>query len=63
MIVSRISMLRIMGSFYTTANLEIVFVLSYLKSDEDFVNMVALYFINNYLFFKDKGKLVDDVDV
>ena len=44
------------------ANLETVFLLSQFKSDEDVVKMVALYFINNYLFFKDKGKLVDDID-
>ena len=39
--------------------------LSQFRSDEKTVNMTALYFINNFrfLFFKDKGKLVDDVGV
>ena len=33
----------------TKVDLETVFLLSQFKSDEDTVNMVALYFINNYL--------------
>ena len=49
----------------TMGDLETAFLLSQFRSDEDAVNMAALYFINNFLFFffKDKERLVDDIDV
>ena len=47
----------------TKGDLETIFLLCQFRSNDDAVNMAFLYFINNFLFFKDKGKLVDDVDV
>ena len=47
----------------TKDDLETTYLLSQFRSDADAVNMTALYFINNFDFFKDGGKLVDDVDV
>ena len=37
--------------------------MSQFKSNEEAVNMVVLYFINNFLLFKDNMKLVDDIDI
>ena len=45
------------------ADLEIVFLMNQFRSDEEVVNMVVLYLINNFLLFKVKMKLVDDVDI
>ena len=45
------------------ADLKTVFLLSQYRSDEEAINMVVLYFINNFFFFKDKIKLVDNVDI
>ena len=48
----------------TKAILESVFIQSNFMNDQDAVNMVVLYLNNNYLFFfKDYGKLVEDVDI
>ena len=47
----------------TKADLETVFLLSQYRTDEEAVNMAALYFINNFLFFKDKLKLVDEDNI
>ena len=49
----------------TKGDLETAFLLISFRSDEEAVNMVALYFNNNFFFFffKDKGKFVDDVDM
>ena len=45
------------------AVLEFVFIQADFENDQDKVNMAVLYLINNYLFFKDSGKLVEDVDI
>ena len=45
------------------ANLETIFFMSQFRSDEEAENMAILYFINNFLLFKNKMKLVDDIDI
>ena len=40
-----------------------VFLMSQFRTDDETISMVVLYLINNFLLFKDKLKLVDDVDI
>ena len=47
----------------TKVDLETIFLLSQYRTDEEVINIAALYFINNFLFFKDKLKLVDEDDI
>ena len=47
----------------TKADLEMIFLVSQYRTDEKAVNMATSYFINNFLFFKDKLKLVDEDDI
>ena len=39
----------------TKSNLKTTFLLNQFSSDEEAVNMVVLYFINNFLFLRIKG--------
>ena len=43
--------------------LEKYFMFADFKNDQDDLNFAILYLINNFLFFKDKEKLVKDIDV
>ena len=45
------------------ADLEKMFLLSQYRTNEEAVNMAALYFSNNFSFFKDNLKLVDEDDI
>ena len=44
-------------------DVETMFLVSQYRTDDEAINMAALYFINNFLFFKDKVKLVDEDDI